>query len=65
MATGKINWFNSKGYGFISIEGEDDIFIHHSEIQKEEQKSIIKGTEVTFDIVKCEKGLKAVNCKVK
>ena len=65
MATGKVKWFNeSKGFGFISRDGEDDVFIHFSEIKTDGFKTLNEGDEVEFDVEQGDKGLSAVNCKV-
>ncbi|MCL2373221.1 MAG: cold-shock protein [Defluviitaleaceae bacterium] len=62
MKTGIVKWFNAeKGYGFISIEGEDDVFVHFSAIQSEGFKTLEEGQEVRFDVVDGEKGPQAAN----
>ncbi len=60
MAKGKVKWFNAKkGYGFISAESGEDVFVHFSEIQDSGYRSLDEGQEVEFEIEKDEKGLKA------
>ncbi len=62
MAKGTVKWFNAqKGYGFIEVEGKDDIFVHHSEIQGEGFKSLDEGQAVEFEIRTNEKGEYAAN----
>ncbi len=64
MASGTVKWFNdSKGYGFITKEDGEDIFVHHSAILGEGFKSLSEGQEVEFDVVKGPKGLNAANVK--
>lgn len=60
---GKVKWFNdSKGYGFIELEGaKEDVFVHYSAISGEGYKSLAEGQEVTFEVVNGEKGLQAQN----
>jgi CspA family cold shock protein len=66
MATGTVKWFNdSKGFGFISQEEGDDVFVHFREIQGSGFKSLKEGQEVTFDIEQGPKGLQASNVNVK
>jgi CspA family cold shock protein len=58
--TGTVKWFNgSKGYGFISREGGDDVFVHHSAIQAEGYRNLQEGQRVEFTIESDPKGLRA------
>lgn len=62
MKTGTVKWFNAeKGFGFISIEGEDDVFVHYSAIEMDGFKTLEEGQEVTFDVVQGERGPQAAN----
>ena len=62
MKTGTVKWFNAeKGYGFISIEGEDDVFVHFSAINAEGFKTLEEGQEVRFEVVQGAKGPQAAN----
>ena len=65
MAQGVVKWFNdSKGYGFISVDGESkDVFVHHTGIQGEGYKSLSEGQRVEFDIVPGQKGPAAENVR--
>ncbi|MBW1973871.1 MAG: cold-shock protein [Deltaproteobacteria bacterium] len=65
MATGKVKWFNEqKGFGFISREDGDDVFVHYSEIVSEGFKTLSEDQEVSFDIKEGPKGLQAANVRV-
>ncbi len=60
MPTGKIKWFNaSKGFGFIEVEGGDDVFVHYSGLRMEGFKVVEKGDEVDFEIADDGKGPRA------
>lgn len=52
MQEGTVKWFNSeKGFGFIEVEGGEDVFVHFSAIQGDGYKTLEEGQRVTFDIV--------------
>ena len=62
LNTGRVKWFdNGKGYGFVELEGEKDIFVHFSAIQKEGFKTLSEGQMVQFEIVPGERGHQAAN----
>ncbi len=59
---GKVKWFNSeKGFGFIEVEGENDVFVHFSAIQGDGFKTLDEGQEVTFEIVDGDRGPQAAD----
>lgn len=59
---GTVKWFSDKkGYGFITREGEDDIFVHYSAIQGEGFRTLREGEKVVFEVVTGERGMKATN----
>jgi CspA family cold shock protein len=65
VATGTVKFFNSeKGYGFISREQGDDVFVHYSNIQGEGYRSLDEGQRVEFDIAPGRKGEEAQNVRV-
>ena len=65
MNTGTVKWFNSeKGYGFISVEGAADVFVHYSSIQADGFKTLEEGQKVTFDITEGPRSPQAANVKV-
>ncbi len=64
MAKGKVKWFsNQKGYGFITPENGNDVFVHHSVIEGEGYKSLEEGQEVEFEVEQGPKGEQAKNVK--
>ncbi len=59
---GKVKWFNpEKGYGFIEIDDEKDVFVHYSEIQVEGFKTLEEGQDVEFEVVEGNRGLQAAS----
>ncbi len=63
MPEGKVKWFSQrKNYGFIEVEGEDDVFVHASALV-EGTDVLNEGDQVAFDIVEGNKGRKAENVK--
>ena len=64
MAQGQVKWFNdAKGYGFITQEGGEDVFVHYSAIQAQGFKTLVEGNSVEFDVTRGPKGLQAANVK--
>jgi len=64
MANGTVKWFNDeKGFGFISREGGDDVFVHFSSIQGEGYRSLGEGQKVEFDLAPGRKGEEAQNVR--
>ncbi|MEE9523176.1 MAG: cold-shock protein [Thermodesulfovibrionales bacterium] len=63
MANGTVKWFNdTKGFGFITSEEGDDVFVHYSSIQSDGGfRSLAEGDSVSFETEEGPKGLKAVN----
>ncbi|WP_461614095.1 cold-shock protein [Clostridium sp. Marseille-QA1073] len=62
MKTGTVKWFNAeKGFGFLSVEGEEDVFVHFSAIQREGYKTLEEGDKVQFEVVEGSRGPQAAN----
>ena len=62
MMNGIVKWFNNeKGFGFISVEGGDDVFVHFSAIQGEGYKTLEEGEKVSFEITEGARGPQAAN----
>ena len=65
MNTGKVTWFNSeKGFGFITVDGGKDVFVHFSAISGSGYKTLEEGQNVSFDIVEGDRGPQASNVTV-
>ena len=62
METGTVKWFNAeKGFGFIEVEGGNDVFVHFSAITGDGYKSLDEGQRVQFNIVQGNRGPQAEN----
>ena len=62
MEKGTVKWFNGeKGFGFIEVEGGEDVFVHFSAIQGDGFKTLDEGQPVEFEIVECNRGAQAAN----
>jgi cold shock protein len=64
VAKGTVKWFNeAKGFGFISQENGDDVFVHFSAISGEGFKTLAEGDALEFDVTQGPKGLQAANVR--
>jgi CspA family cold shock protein len=64
MTVGTVKWFNdAKGFGFISQESGDDVFVHHTAITMDGFRTLKEGEQVEFDVVRGPKGLQAANVR--
>ncbi|MFC4354683.1 cold-shock protein [Chryseomicrobium palamuruense] len=62
MKQGTVKWFNAeKGFGFIEVEGENDVFVHFSAINGDGFKSLDEGQAVEFEVVEGNRGPQAAN----
>jgi CspA family cold shock protein len=62
MHQGTVKWFNAeKGFGFIEVEGGNDVFVHFSAIQADGFKTLEEGQRVEFEIVEGDRGPQAAN----
>ncbi len=60
MVHGTVKWFSAdKGFGFIEVEGEDDVFVHWSKIKSDGYKTLEDGQSVEFDVITGDKGREA------
>jgi len=65
LSTGTVKFFNAeKGFGFISLEGQKDVFVHYSNIQGDGYKTLEEGQNVEFDVAPGRKGDEAQNVRV-
>jgi CspA family cold shock protein len=64
MAQGRVKWFNdAKGFGFITQESGEDVFVHFSAVVAQGFKSLAEGDEVEFEVARGPKGLQATNVR--
>jgi CspA family cold shock protein len=64
MAQGRVKWFNeAKGYGFITQEGGEDVFVHYTAIQMNGFRTLAEGDVVEFEVTRGPKGLQASNVR--
>ena len=65
MSKGRVKWFNDqKGFGFIEVEGNKDVFVHHSAITGQGFKSLKEGDEVEFQTAQGPKGPNATDVRI-
>lgn len=64
MASGTTKWFSAeKGFGFVTQDAGEDVFVHYSAIQGEGYRELTEGQRVEFDVVQGQKGLQAENVR--
>ena len=64
MPTGTVKFFNNeKGYGFLSVEGDEDVFVHYSNIDGSGYRSLDEGQTVEFEVGEGRKGPEALNVR--
>jgi CspA family cold shock protein len=64
MTQGTVKWFNGeKGYGFVTQDEGEDVFVHYSEIQGDGYRSLNEGDRVEFELAQGKKGLQATKVK--
>jgi CspA family cold shock protein len=62
VANGIVKWFNdSKGFGFITSDAGQDLFVHHTDIKADGYRTLQEGAKVEFEIIQGEKGPRAKN----
>jgi cold shock protein len=65
VAQGTVKWFNAeKGYGFISVDGGQDVFVHYSAIQADGYRSLEEGQRVEFEVTQGQKGPQADQVRI-
>jgi cold shock protein len=65
VAQGSVKWFNAeKGYGFIAVDGGQDVFVHFSAIEMDGYKALEDGQRVEFEIAQGQKGPQAEHVRV-
>jgi CspA family cold shock protein len=65
MTQGTVKWFNGeKGFGFIAVEGQPDVFVHHTAIVADGFRTLEENQRVEFDVTQGQKGLQAENVRV-
>ncbi|MDT4925062.1 MAG: cold shock protein [Pseudonocardiales bacterium] len=65
VAQGSVKWFNGeKGFGFIAVDGGEDVFVHFSAIQADGYRTLDEGQRVEFDLAQGPKGPQAENVRV-
>ncbi len=65
IVTGVVKWFNDeKGFGFIQIEGQKDVFVHYKSINAQGRRTLREGQQVKFEITNGQKGPQAENVSI-
>lgn len=65
MATGRVKWFNeNKGFGFIEDEAGNDVFVHYTAVQSQDNKILPEGAVVEFNLKETERGPQAEEVKL-